>query len=110
MSVLNSGGRKTSPCGSSPRLDVHPSFICGTGLGQLRFSERLLMRWLAGLVLSLCLAFPATAAERAMLILDASGSMWAELAGVPRITTLRQTLDEVLTGLPSGLELGLMTY
>ena len=68
------------------------------------------MRWFAGLVLSICLAFPALAAERAMLILDASGSMWAQLAGVPRIATLRQSLDAVLTELPPGLELGLTTY
>jgi Ca-activated chloride channel family protein len=68
------------------------------------------MRWLLGLVLSLCLAFPTVAAERAILILDASGSMWAQLGGVPRIQTLRQTLDDVLAALPPGLELGLATY
>lgn len=69
-----------------------------------------MIRWLLGLVLALCLALPAIAAERAMLVLDASGSMYAQLAGVPRIVTLRQTLDEVLAALPPGLELGLSAF
>lgn len=68
------------------------------------------MRWLAALVLALFVAVPAVAAERAMLILDASGSMWAQLGGVPRIVTLRQSLDATLAALPPGLELGLATY
>ncbi len=68
------------------------------------------MRWLCALILSACLALPAAAAERAMLVLDASGSMYAQLGGVPRIVTLRQTLDEVLAALPPGLELGLAAF
>ena len=68
------------------------------------------MRLLCALILSVCLALPAAAAERAMLVLDASGSMYAQLGGVPRIVTLRQTLDEVLAALPPGLELGLAAF
>lgn len=69
-----------------------------------------MIRWLLGLVLAFCLALPALAAERAMLVLDASGSMYAQLGGVPRIVTLRQALDEVLAALPPGLELGLSSF
>ncbi|RYG94090.1 MAG: hypothetical protein EON57_18895, partial [Alphaproteobacteria bacterium] len=69
-----------------------------------------MIRWLLGLVLAFCLTLPALAAERAMLVLDASGSMYAQLGGVPRIVTLRQTLDEVLAALPPGLELGLSSF
>lgn len=68
------------------------------------------MRLLCAVALSLCLALPVAATERAMLVLDASGSMYAQLAGVPRIVTLRQTLDEVLAALPPGLELGLAAF
>lgn len=68
------------------------------------------MRLLCALALSVCLTLPVAAAERAMLVLDASGSMYAQLGGVPRIVTLRQTLDTVLAGLPDGLELGLSAF
>src|SRR5690349_12174203 len=68
------------------------------------------MRLVCALVFALCLALPAAAAERAMLVLDASGSMYAQLGGVPRIVTLRQTLDEVLAVLPQGLHLGLAAF
>jgi Ca-activated chloride channel family protein len=73
------------------------------------FSEPF-MRLLCAALLSLCLVLPAAAAERAMLVLDSSGSMYAQLGGVPRIVTLRQTLDEVLAALPPGLELGLSAF
>ena len=52
----------------------------------------------------------ALAADRAIVVLDASGSMWAQIDGVPRITIARQTIKDVLAGLPEGLELGLMAY
>lgn len=50
----------------------------------------------------------ALAADRAIVVLDASGSMWAQIDGVPRIAIARQTIKDVLAGLPEGLELGLM--
>ncbi|HEY9010374.1 MAG TPA: VWA domain-containing protein, partial [Devosia sp.] len=68
------------------------------------------MRWLAALVLSLLLALPTAAAERVMLVLDASGSMWAQLGGVARITTVRQGLDTAMNELPPGLSIGLTTF
>jgi len=52
----------------------------------------------------------ASAAERAIIVLDGSGSMWAQIDGTARIEIARDTLNEVLGGLPADLELGLMTY
>jgi len=52
----------------------------------------------------------ASGAERAIIVLDGSGSMWAQIAGVPRISIARDTLHSVLGELPGDLELGLMTY
>ncbi len=65
---------------------------------------------LAGAVAVLGLAMPALAAERAIIVLDASGSMWAQIDGKARITIARETLDSVLSTLPPDLELGLMAY
>lgn len=59
---------------------------------------------------SLLIAAPAIAAERAIIILDGSGSMWAQIRGEARITIARETLREVLYKLPRDLELGFMTY
>jgi len=56
------------------------------------------------------LALPAMAAERAIIVLDGSGSMWAQIDGTARITIARETLDGVLATLPEDLELGFMTY
>jgi len=65
---------------------------------------------LAGLFALLLFAAPAIAAEKAIIILDASGSMWAQINGEARISIARKTLDKVLAGVPDDLELGLMAY
>lgn len=65
---------------------------------------------LAGLFALLLFAAPAMAAERAIIILDGSGSMWAQIDGEARISIARKTLDKVLAGVPEDLELGLMVY
>lgn len=64
---------------------------------------------LAGLA-AFALAAPVAAAERAIIVLDGSGSMWAQIDGEARITIARDTLSEVLSTMPDDLELGLMTY
>lgn len=63
-----------------------------------------------GLVAALGLAVPNIAAEKAIIVLDGSGSMWAQIDGKARITIARETLHEVLATLPDDLELGLMSY
>lgn len=65
---------------------------------------------LAGLLSLLLFAAPALAADKAIIILDASGSMWAQINGEARISIARKTLDKVLAGVPDDLELGLMAY
>ncbi len=70
-----------------------------------------LFRTMAGGIAALSLiATPALAADRAMIILDGSGSMWAQIDGEARISIARDTLREVLGGVPGDLELGLMSY
>jgi len=65
---------------------------------------------LFGALAALGLALPAVSAERAIIVLDGSGSMWAQIEGKARITIARETLASVLATLPEDLELGLMTY
>ncbi|MET3897594.1 Ca-activated chloride channel family protein [Devosia sp. UYZn731] len=71
---------------------------------------RLLHKILVGAVAVLGLAMPAMAAERAIIVLDASGSMWAQIDGKARITIARETLDSVLSTISPDVELGLMAY
>ncbi len=65
---------------------------------------------------SLLLAFAfsaggqAIAAERAIIVLDASGSMWGQISGKTKIEIARETLGGVLQSVPGNLELGLIAY
>lgn len=70
----------------------------------------MLHRLIGMLMLLLAALGPVKAAERAIIILDGSGSMWAQIGGEARISIARQTLDEVLAGVPGDLELGFMSY
>ncbi len=71
---------------------------------------RLMLRLAALLVALLALTLPAAASSRAIVILDASGSMWAQIDGKTRIEIARDALKEVLAGVPDDLELGFMAY
>ena len=71
---------------------------------------RQLFRLIAGIVAIVVLSLPAMAADRAIIILDASGSMWAQINGKARIDIARETLKDVLAGVPDTLELGFMAY
>ncbi len=53
---------------------------------------------------------PAGAGEGVMFILDASGSMWAEMGDGHRITVARDAMDEVIADLPEITRLGLVAY
>lgn len=53
---------------------------------------------------------PANAADKAIIVLDGSGSMWGQIDGRPKLAIARETLDKVLPTLPQELELGLMAY
>lgn len=81
-----------------------------TGLEFGAASKRILSRGGAILLLGLALGASAIAQERTMIIVDGSGSMWGQIEGVPKLTIARQTLREVLQGVPPTTELGLMSY
>lgn len=63
----------------------------------------------AGLLL-LASSYTVTAAERSIIVLDASGSMWGQIGQKAKIEIARETLSGVLTTLPDDSELGLMVY
>lgn len=58
----------------------------------------------------LALAGPAFGAGQAMIVLDASGSMWGQINGKPKLEIARETLATVLADTPKGMELGLVAY
>jgi len=66
-----------------------------------------------GLLAALFLAGTAAlghAADRAIIVLDASGSMWGQIDGRPKVEIARETLRTVLQSVPADMELGLMAY
>jgi Ca-activated chloride channel family protein len=65
----------------------------------------------AAAALTLLVAAPALAADRAMVVLDLSGSMSrASSNGEARITMARNALDTALANLPADLEIGLTAF
>lgn len=62
----------------------------------------------AGMVAASSLA--AWSAERTIIVLDASGSMWGQIDGKPKLEIARETLRSVLPTIPADRELGLMAY
>ena len=60
--------------------------------------------------LAFCCATTALAGDKAMIVMDASGSMWGQIDGKTKIEIARETLGDVLQSLPQDLELGLMAY
>lgn len=64
-----------------------------------------------GMLLALLLATAASlAGERAIIVLDASGSMWGQIGGKPKLEIARETLRTVLKTIPADMELGLIAY
>ena len=53
---------------------------------------------------------PALAAEKSIIVFDASGSMWAQIDGKTRIEIARETISNVLATYPADRALGLMAY
>ena len=69
-------------------------------------------RWslaVAGLLM-LAASTLAQAAEKAIIVFDASGSMWGQIGGEAKIAIARQTLATVLGTIPPDLELGFIAY
>ena len=55
-------------------------------------------------------SYAAQANDKAVIVLDASGSMWGQIDGKTKIEIARETLSGVLDTLPAGLDLGLVAY
>jgi len=70
------------------------------------------MDWLKTALVCGLVALPiaAEAQDRAIIVLDGSGSMWGQIDGKPKISIARDVLGEVLGTKPSSLSLGLMSY
>lgn len=69
----------------------------------------MLARVVLAALLTLFAAAPALA-DRAIIVLDASGSMWGQIDGRPKLEIARETLRTVLSTASPDLELGLMAY
>ena len=50
------------------------------------------------------------AGEKAIIVFDASGSMWGQISGKTKIEIARETLGNVLPTFPADMELGLIAY
>ncbi|NGO54134.1 vWA domain-containing protein [Allomesorhizobium camelthorni] len=69
-----------------------------------------LSRGVLAAFLSLLLTAIAASADRTIIVLDASGSMWGQIDGQPKLEIARQTLRTVLQTIPADMELGLLAY
>ena len=69
-----------------------------------------ILRHLATLMLLSCGMASAAAAERAIIVLDASGSMWGQIDGTAKISIARDVLADVLGKVPPDMSLGLLAY
>lgn len=56
------------------------------------------------------LATAVSAHEPTLVVLDASGSMWGQIEGRPKLEIARETLAGALAALPADAEIGLMAY
>jgi Ca-activated chloride channel family protein len=69
-----------------------------------------LTRILFGLFMMIATCAAASAADRVIVILDASGSMWGQIDGKPKLEIARQSLKTVLQSVPGDEEIGFMAY
>ncbi|MES0198015.1 VWA domain-containing protein [Mesorhizobium sp. M0011] len=69
-----------------------------------------LARSVAAAVLLLSMTTFGFAANKVIIILDASGSMWAQIDGKPKLEIARESLRTVLQSVPTDDEIGFMAY
>ncbi|BCH34644.1 VWA domain-containing protein [Mesorhizobium sp. L-8-10] len=67
-------------------------------------------RVIVGLLALAMTAAVSHAADKAIIVLDASGSMWGQIDGKPKLEIARRTLRTVLQSVPADMELGLLAY
>jgi len=68
------------------------------------------IRWVVAAMLLVLASALAQAADKTIVVLDASGSMWGQIDGKPKLEIAREALRTVLAGLPADREIGLMAY
>ena len=59
-----------------------------------------IVRYMLGMAMVLALTSAAVAADKAIIVLDASGSMWGQIDGKPKLEIARETLRTVLQTCP----------
>ena len=69
-----------------------------------------LARSVAAAILLLSMTSFGFAANKVIIILDASGSMWAQIDGRPKLEIARESLRTVLQSVPGDDEIGFMAY
>ncbi|RUV34369.1 VWA domain-containing protein [Mesorhizobium sp. M7A.F.Ca.MR.148.00.0.0] len=69
-----------------------------------------LARGVAAAILLLSMTTFGFAANKVIVILDASGSMWAQIDGKPKLEIARESLRTVLQSVPADAEIGFMAY
>ncbi|WP_256753907.1 VWA domain-containing protein [Mesorhizobium sp. Mes31] len=69
-----------------------------------------LARGVAAAILLLWMTTFGFAANKVIIILDASGSMWAQIDGKPKLEIARESLRTVLQSTPDDEEIGFMAY
>ncbi|RWD46851.1 VWA domain-containing protein [Mesorhizobium sp.] len=69
-----------------------------------------LARSVAAAALLLWMTTLGLAADRVVIVLDASGSMWAQIDGKPKLEIARESLRTVLQSVPADREIGFMAY
>jgi Ca-activated chloride channel family protein len=69
-----------------------------------------LARSVAAAILLLSMTTFGLAADKVIVILDASGSMWSQIDGKPKLEIARESLRTVLQSVPADDEIGLMAY
>lgn len=69
-----------------------------------------LARGVAAAILLLSMTTFGFAADKVIIILDASGSMWAQIDGKPKLEIARESLRTVLQSVPTDDDIGFMAY
>ena len=79
------------------------------GNAEMRASKIIAGLFAAGLA-TLTTSPAAAQSERAILVLDASGSMWGQIDGEAKITIAQRVIGDLLDSLPVDQEIGLTLY
>ncbi len=100
---------------SAQRIRKAINMKSGNGVVRMQYSLRIWAMLVAMFSSPLLIeaapqAAPAPDTGRVMIVLDASGSMWAQIAGKTKIEIAREALAELLRGWDPKIEVGLMAY